>query len=263
MFAPRPFLLFSCNLGGWNFCGIWYNDNVMVEFTLKLAQKRIACACLYESTRTFCFGYESDGAADFSVALTPEDIAFEAEKSRREALAEGREPRTYTDAYLETLALYRKIAERMPLYDGEAYLFTAKSGTGKSTHTRLWREVFGERAVMINDDKPLIRITESGLIAYGTPWNGKHHIGTNASAPLKAICYVTRDTTNHIEPISDEEMYPILAQQVYRPANVETLLKTLVLLDRMQSIGAFYRLGCNMEPEAATVAYTGMQGGKQ
>ena len=84
------------------------------------------------------------------------------------------------DDYLETLAVCRKIAERMPEYDtflfhgsciavdGVGYLFTAKSGTGKSTHTRLWRELLDNRATMVNDDKPLIRIADDGLVIYGT-----------------------------------------------------------------------------------------------
>ena len=84
--------------------------------------------------------------------------------------------------------------------DGIGYLFTAKSGTGKSTHTRLWREYFGDRAAMVNDDKPLLKITDSSVIAYGTPYNGKHRLGTNISVPLKAICILTRAADNHIEP---------------------------------------------------------------
>ena len=77
--------------------------------------------------------------------------------------------------------------------DGEAYIFTAVSGTGKSTHAMLWREVFGERVRMINDDKPLIRITPEGkAVVYGTPWDGKHHLSKNSAFPLKAICWLTR-----------------------------------------------------------------------
>ena len=82
--------------------------------------------------------------------------------------------------------------------DGAAYLFTAPSGTGKSTHTRLWREVFGDRVWMINDDKPMLRISENLVTAYGTPWNGKHHISRNASAPLKAIVQLNRGKENII-----------------------------------------------------------------
>lgn len=90
-----------------------------------------------------------------------------------------------SNGMLESLAVYRKISEIMVEHDtflfhcsavaldGQAYLFTAPSGTGKSTHTRLWREVFGERAVMVNDDKPLIQVREDAIYVCGTPWNGK------------------------------------------------------------------------------------------
>lgn len=86
--------------------------------------------------------------------------------------------------------------------DGQAYLFTAPSGTGKSTHTRLWREVFGERAVMVNDDKPLIQVREDAIYVCGTPWNGKHNLDSNQKVPIKGICLLERGTVNHIETIS-------------------------------------------------------------
>ena len=143
--------------------------------------------------------------------------------------------------------------------DGVGYLFTAKSGTGKSTHTRLWRECFGERAVMVNDDKPLLKITHNGVIAYGTPYNGKHRLGSNISVPLKAICILIRDTVNHIEPITRNQAYTKLLQQVYRPADGEKMMKTLDLLDRLADSIKLYQLGCNMDISAAQVAYEGMQ----
>lgn len=142
--------------------------------------------------------------------------------------------------------------------DGVGDLFTAKSGTGKSTHTRLWREVFGTRAVMVNDDKPLIRVTETGAIVYGTPWNGKHRLGENISVPLHAICVLERDTVNHIEPVEKKSIYPILLQQTHRPQDSAKMMKMLNLVDRLAANVELYRLGCNMEPNAAKVAYEGM-----
>ena len=143
--------------------------------------------------------------------------------------------------------------------DGKAYLFTAKSGTGKSTHTRLWREAFGQRAVMINDDKPLLRVGEGGVTAYGTPWNGKHRLGGNLSAPLKALCVLTRDERNHIERITLEDAFPMLFQQCYQPEQAEKIPRVLTLLERLGKTVGLYRLGCNMEPEAAIISYQGMQ----
>lgn len=143
--------------------------------------------------------------------------------------------------------------------DGAGYLFTAKSGTGKSTHTRLWRDYFGDRAIMVNDDKPLLHIVDSGVIAYGTPYNGKHRLGNNISVPLKAICILTRSAENHIEPITGNQAYTILLQQVYRPADMLKIEKALELVDRLADRVKLYRLGCNMNISAAKVAFEGMQ----
>ena len=114
---------------------------------------------------------------------------------------------------------------------------------------------------MVNDDKPLLKVTGDNVIAYGTPWNGKHRLSTNISVPLKAICVLTRDTNNHIEEIGPENAYQILLQQTYRPMNQAAMLQTLKLVDGMKKNTKFYRLGCNMNSEAARVAFQGMNGG--
>ena len=144
--------------------------------------------------------------------------------------------------------------------DGIGYLFTAKSGTGKSTHTRLWRELFGERAVMVNDDKPLIKVSENGIIVYGTPWDGKHRLSTNISVPLKAVCVLERSEENRIERVTADSVYDMLVQQVYRPQNPQRLLKTLQLIDVLSENAELYRLGCNMDISAAETAYNAMKG---
>ena len=171
---------------------------------------------------------------------------------------------------LETLAVYRKIADYLLssdtllfhgsviAVDGEGYLFTAKSGTGKSTHTSLWREYFGERAVMINDDKPLLHIADSGVTAYGTPWDGKHRLSTNIAVPLKGICILTRSAKNYIEPVEPHAVYPLIVQQTNRSLSADGMKQTLSLIDQMLNVVPVYRLGCNMNIEAARVAYEGM-----
>lgn len=237
----------------------------------KIADKVVEVNSIYDEVHAYCADYLTDAPSDYSVTTTQADIDFEREKSAREDAVEGIPTRRFSDGYLEELAVYRKIAEQMISYDtilfhgsviavdGVGYLFTAKSGTGKSTHTRLWREYFGDRAVMVNDDKPLLKIADSGVIAYGTPYNGKHRLGTNISVPLKAICILTRATENHIEPITREQAYTMLLQQVYRPADMLKMTETLALVDRLADNVKLYRLGCNMDISAAKVAYEGMQ----
>ncbi len=209
----------------------------------------------------FCKAYRTDEAPDLSVALVPEDLARE----RRLATVPA------SDTYLETLALNRRTADALLLrdtillhascvaVDGAGYLFTADSGVGKSTHARLWREMLGERAMMINDDKPFVRIRADGLTAYGSPWDGIHHLSANASVPVRGIGLLHRDTTNHIAPIEPEEAFPVLLEQTYRPEGRAAMERVLALVDRMSRQIPLYTLGCDMSPEAARISYEGMR----
>lgn len=240
--------------------------------TYRFAGVSVQISTVHPAVHSFCADYAYEGPAEFYVRTTDEDISFEREKSAREDEFEGIPVRHFPDEYLERLAVYRKIAEKMPEYDtilfhgscvavdGEGYLFTAKSGTGKSTHTRLWRELLGERAVMINDDKPLIRLTENGALVCGTPWDGKHRLSTNTAVPLKALCILERAEKNHIRPITVREAYPMLLQQAYRPADSIGLSRTLKLVDRLSAAASLWKLGCNTDIEAARTAYEAMKG---
>lgn len=243
----------------------------MMTRKYKIADKVVEVTSIYDEVHEYCSDYLTDEKSDYSVSTTQADIDYEREKSAREDEIEGIPIRHFSDSYLEEIAVYRKIAEQMIdddtilfhgsviAVDGIGYLFTARSGTGKSTHTRLWREYFGDRAVMVNDDKPLLHISDSGVIAYGTPYNGKHRLGSNISVPLKAICILTRAADNHIEPITREQAYTMLLQQVYRPADALKMMQTLSLVDRLADNVKLYRLCCNMDVSAAKVAYEGMQ----
>ncbi|MCD8051099.1 MAG: hypothetical protein LUE89_05390 [Clostridiales bacterium] len=246
------------------------NENA---FCIRLAGRVIRIFPLYPWLRVYCCQYLVDSATpDVTLSVCPEDIAFERDKSQREDEAQGRAPRQFPDEYLETLAAYRKIAVALLDYDtllvhgscvavdGEGYLFAAPSGTGKSTHTRLWMELFRDRAVMVNDDKPLIQVTQEGAIAYGTPWDGKHRRSTNTAVPLKAICFLDRAECNRIEQIDFWTGYPLLLRQSYRPDDEQAMRKTLALTEQLGEAVGMYALGCNMEPEAAQVAYSGMKG---
>lgn len=224
------------------------------------AGKTVEVNSLHKAVHDYCAAYASDAPVDFAVTVTQADIDYE--RSRAENTG-------YPDCYLEELAVYRKISEKMPYYDtilfhgsvvavdGVAYMFTAASGTGKSTHVALWRKLFGERAVMVNDDKPLLHIGDV-VTAYGTPYDGKHKLSNRIAVPLKAICILTRAPENSIVPVTRDEAYAMLLQQAYRPNDVFALQKTLTLVDKMAEKVELYRLGCNMELEAAKVAYEGM-----
>ena len=241
--------------------------------TYRIAELNICVTSLHDEVHSLCADYLATGTApDLIVHTTQADIAFEREKSAQEDEKAGIPIRQFSDDYLETLAVYRKIAEKMPDYDiilfhgscvavdGIGYLFTAKSGTGKSTHTRLWRELLGERAVMVNDDKPLIRVTDAGATIYGTPWDGKHRLNTNIAVPLKALCILEQAEKNNIRKITAMEAYPMLLQQAYRPMDGMAMSKTLTLIDKLAASISLWRLGCNTDIEAAELAYHAMKG---
>lgn len=244
----------------------------MEQFTVQIAGLAIGVGALYASTRKYCEKYFYNGAADFNVELTHNDITFEQKITDQERAIEGLSAKKMNEHLLERTALQRKIAEKffehnillvhgsVIAVDGKAYLFTAKSGTGKSTHTRLWCELFGERAVMVNDDKPFLRVSPNEVRVYGSPWNGKHGLGNNMDVPLRAICILERGEHNEIATISAKEAVPILLQQSNRPQQPALLPKYLELLEHITDKLAFYRLKCNMDPEAARIAYQTMSG---
>lgn len=227
---------------------------------IKLADVYFEIYNLHSYIEEYCKDYLVEEAKNpIPIQIHQKDIELERNKS------------CVTDEYLETLAVYRKIADELLAFDtllfhgsvvsvdGRGYLFTAKSGTGKSTHTRLWREYFGSRAVMINDDKPLLRITKDGVRVYGSPWDGKHRLNTNTSVPLHSICILSRDKVNHIELVSKREVYPLIVQQTNRSLIPMNMPITLRLIDELLKHIPIYKLGCNQEIEAAKVAYEGMQ----
>lgn len=242
----------------------------MQRIIIEIAGCSVEIHTVSRDLHAFFEEYHTANKPNFDVFLTYEDIAFERKKSFQEDAIEGIPARNFSGKYLETIAVQRKIAEKLFEYDtllfhgsvvavdGVGYLFTAKSGTGKSTHTRLWRELFGDRAVMVNDDKPFLRITENGVLAYGSPWNGKHGLGTNTCVPLKAICILERGEENHIQKIPAKDAVFMLLQQSNRPMNRQLMPKYMELLDKLSGSVNFYRLACNMDPEAAQISYEAM-----
>ena len=224
----------------------------------KLADQIIQIESLYPSIHKLLHNYRCDGDADYALISTSEGI--EAERARAE---ENDRP----DSYFELLAVQRKLSRWLLTkdvllfhgsslsMDGKGYIFTAPSGTGKSTHARLWRERFGERVMMVNDDKPFLKITDDGVTTYGSPWSGKHRLDTNTSVPLHAIAVIERDKENSIERMSPLDAVPVLLQQAYREEEMEGIFPLVLKLAEMIPV---YKLHCNMEPEAAQVAYEGM-----
>ena len=242
----------------------------MAEFHIQIAGQVVSVHSLFESTRDYCRHYLSGEPADFSVTVTREDMVFEQAALRQEAIDEGMRIRVFPDPFLERAVIQRKVAEHLfdkdtllfhgsaVAVDGEGYLFTAKCGTGKSTHTRLWREVFGDRAVMVNDDKPFLRITDSGVLVCGAPWSGKHGLDTNITVPLKGICILERGAENRIRRMELSGALPMLQKQSCPPPDSEKHPRFQALVTSLGTKTALWHMACNKDPQAALVSYEAM-----
>ena len=243
----------------------------MDAFTICIAGLVARVQPMFLSTREYCKKYLSNMRPDVSVTVTPEDLLFEQKMADIEADEEGLKRRIFTDPFLERASIQRKIAEELlkrntlmlhgstVAVDGAAYLFTAACGTGKSTHTRLWREVFGERAQMVNDDKPFLELEANSVIAHGSPWSGKHGLDTNISVPLKGICILRRGPENVIRPLAAEAAMDMLLHQSYLPEKNRE--RAAALAERLARTVPLWEMHCNKEPGAAIVAHRAMSGG--
>ena len=138
------------------------------------------------------------------------------------------------------------------LFDNCAILFTADSGTGKSTHTELWKKYLG--ADIINDDSPAIRLAENGLTVFGTPWSGKTEFNINASAPMKALVFLERSKVNYAERISYKEALPQLVHgMMTRPVYRNSMEKALFMIEQIAAKIPLYKLGCDISRQACDV----------
>ena len=225
--------------------------------TVKLAGLAIGIDNKYEYLVRQTKDYLTDESAVFTVSVTEEEIDAE-----NDALGG-----VYRRGYLESIAVYRKIAERLPLYDafvfhgavlnvgGTAYAFTAKSGVGKTTHIRLWLEELAGCAHILNGDKPIIRFIDGIPYACGTPWRGKEDYGVNEMAPLGGIAFLSRSEKNIATVADPAGSVMKLITQMYMPTDRSAVARTMVLADRLLRGVRLIDLGCNMNSDAPRVAY--------
>ena len=242
----------------------------MDAFTIEIAGLVTCVQPMFFSTREYCRSYLTEKRPEFYVEVTPDDLLRQQELLDQEADEEGLRRRKFTEPFLERAVIQDKLAQKLlerntlllhgsaVAVDGNAYLFTAPCGTGKSTHTRLWREVFGERAVMVNDDKPFLRITPEGVLAYGSPWSGKHGLATNICVPLKGICLLKRGTENEIRPLAPEYGIALLREQAHIPEDSALRGSVFALVDALLEKVPLWQMSCNKEPVAAEIAYRAM-----
>ncbi len=144
-------------------------------------------------------------------------------------------------------------------YDGQGFAFLGRSGTGKSTHTRLWLEHLTPTKV-VNGDKPILEYTEGKFIAYGTPWMGKEHWGELTSVELKGLCFLEQAKENRLRKLLSSEVSARLFTQVLLPQEEASAVATLELMDRLINTVPAYLLECNISEEAVKTSFEGMTG---
>lgn len=233
----------------------------------RIADFNIDIAPIYGATAKILepYLYEQHVTADFSVFATEVEIA-EMDIEFEEFYGDTK----HNAAYIERLVLHKKISDELLSrdafmmhgalieYEGVGYMFTAQSGTGKTTHVELWKKVFGNDVHIVNGDKPFLRIIDGEIYGYGTPWCGKEGYNINTRVKLSKLCFLARGEENSIGNISEIEAISRLMSQV-QIADSRDLGAQLSMLDVLVSQCDMYLLKCNMDAEAATVAYNGMK----
>lgn len=230
-------------------------------FCIRIAGIAVGIDNRYEYVKRLCRDYICTDEPRFCVRAKESDL-----RKQLELFSQG------GPGYAESICVYRDICRRLPEYgafvfhaaavecDGASYAFSAPSGTGKSTHAALWLDAFGDRARIINGDKPVIRICNEGIYVCGTPWCGKEGQNTNAESPLRALCFIERGTENSIRSIEKSEAVMRIMPQILMPREEKEADLLFGLLDRALSLLPLYVLRCNISAEAAYTAYEGMKG---
>ncbi len=219
--------------------------------------------CRY--TERFCEKYLSDDqTSPVDVSATVTDEEFYAEKAASPQ---------FSDGYIENICLYRKLCVQLPSrnrfllhaavieYNGNAYAFLGRSGTGKSTHSSLWIKNIPNVSVL-NGDKPILNVADGQVYAYGTPWMGKEGLGRKGRAPLKGLCFLEQAKENEIVRLSPKEGADRLFLQLLFPTDEENATKTLELADELVKRVPAYLLKCDISEQALKCSFEMMTGEK-
>ena len=243
---------------------------------LRIAGINIELNCIYGNAFSSFSAYLSKfDIPDIRIAITHNDIDNERllypelKAAKDVAVDSERVAVTYDYGCLEPVIAFKKITDAVISFNtflihgsvvsnkNCAYMFTAPSGVGKSTRTKIWLEEYSD-SIIVNGDKPFIRITEHEAIACGTPWCGKEGWNTNIMVPLKAVFLLERAAEGEessIEQITIGKAFPDLLQQTHQPDDPNAMRKTIQLLMAMGEKVKLYRFRSTPTPEAIRLAY--------
>lgn len=229
----------------------------------EIANLRVLIENQYEYTTKFCREYLSaDQTSPVDITATVTEEGFAKEKAQSSG---------FSDGYIENICLYRSLCLQLPRFgrmllhasvlefDGNAYAFLGRSGTGKSTHTRLWMQTI-KKCRIVNGDKPILEETDEGFIAHGTPWRGKENWGGKRSALVRGLCFIEQAKENSIVKLSPSETSMRLFQQILLPTDTQEVVATLDMLDRFIAKTPAYLLQCDISQKAVETSFTALTG---
>lgn len=207
---------------------------------------------------------EPTDSPDFCLEATDEDFKYFVDTFKRTDCMHQFEYVIIGDKFNREILKYDGIMfhSSCVVVDDRAYLFSADSGTGKSTHTSLWLKLFGDKAYILNDDKPILRVVNGEVFVYGTPFSGKTDLNHNKKVKIGGICFLSRGAENTIEPITAKKALPLFLKQTINDVDASELDTLLGVTDKVLSQIKLYSLSCNMDIDAARVSYEGMSGKK-
>lgn len=208
---------------------------------------------------------EEDAVPDFSVEIADEELDAERQAMEEYASVSARAKRDLPLKIVENAAIFRKVAAcllpdgTVPLHGsaiawkGHGILFTAPSGTGKSTHTRFWKALYGDEVTVVNDDKPLICTDQSGrCLICGSPWSGSSRTNENITVPLHAVCFLHRAEENRFREADRAEALSGLLQCIYRPGTRQEANRVVNAVRRINACASFFEVGCVNDISAAS-----------
>ena len=242
--------------------GSWGNGETMHYYSS--AGITVAYEPRYDRLKKQSEKYEIAKPNTVDLTIDTEDGRIEEYTSTRPMLSNEVYEYLYVGSVFNSFLLVKRgimLHASCVVLDNEAYCFSATSGTGKSTHTSLWLEVFKDREpYILNDDKPALVYRDGRFYACGTPFSGKYDISVNKFVPLKAIAYIKRNETNSIKKIAPIQALPLLLEQTVRPDLPALTNRMMINSEKLLEDIPYYVLDCNMDPQAAVVAYNGMKG---
>ena len=239
------------------------DESTLCRFRVRLAGLEIGVASRSDYCRQFCQDYLSDSQQEADFSVFPEDSQI---------LEKGGKLPGLSDGYTECVCILGEIGDRLPLYDrllihgaaisygGVAYLFTAPSGTGKSTHISLWRKYLGDRVGIVNGDKPFLALDARQVTVYGTPWAGKEGWQRNCAMPLAGICFLHRGAQCRIRSLAPGECLEQMYRQIYFTQNAASAGRALELMDRLVTTVPLYEMECDISEAAVRCSFQAMTG---